>query len=139
MMNLLTIGKVAKQTGVTVATLRFYERRGLLAEPQRTTAGYRQYPADTVKRVLFIQRAKAVGFSLKDIGELLRLRRDPRTSCADIRARAVHKIEEIDRKLVDLEQIRGSLQMLAAQCRDDMALTECPILEALELDARGAD
>lgn len=133
-MTLLTIGKIAKQTGVTVAAVRFYERQGLIAPPRRTPAGYRQYPPDTVKRVLFIRRAKEAGFSLKDIGELLHLRRDPRTSCADIRRRTERKIEEIDQKLADLGQIRRSLEQLVAQCRDDMTLTDCPILEALEPD-----
>ncbi|HSM69056.1 MAG TPA: heavy metal-responsive transcriptional regulator, partial [Xanthomonadales bacterium] len=108
-MNLLSIGQVANATGVTVETLRFYEKKRLLDPPGRTPAGYRQYPPETVKRVLFIQRAKEVGFTLKDVTELLSLREQPGTTCSDIRLRASQKVEEVNRKLADLEHIRAAL------------------------------
>ena len=84
----LTIGRLANASGVGVETIRFYEREGLLPEPPRKRSGYRQYPADAVARVLFIRRAKELGFTLKEITELLKLRVDPDTSCADVRALA---------------------------------------------------
>jgi MerR family mercuric resistance operon transcriptional regulator len=133
-MNPLSIGQVANATGVTVETLRFYEKERLLDPPSRTPAGYRQYPPETVKRVLFIQRAKEVGFTLKDITELLSLREQPGTTCSDIRLRASQKVEEVNRKLADLERIRNALVRMIGKCEGRGDLSECPILEELELE-----
>lgn len=135
-MELLTIGKVANQTGVTVEAVRFYEKQGLIAEPQRTESGYRQYPPDTIKRVHFIQHAKEAGFTLKDIGELLKLRREPGTTCADIKLRTLEKINEVDQKIKDLQKIKESLEQMVLRCSDTGELDECPILETLEFDER---
>jgi MerR family mercuric resistance operon transcriptional regulator len=132
--TLLTIGQVAKQTRVTVETVRFYEKQGLIGTPQRSDAGYRQYPEDTVKRVRFIQNAKDVGFTLKDIAELLALRREPGTSCTDIKLRATRKMEEVDRKIQDLDHIRDALAGLIMTCSGSGAASQCPILEQLEFD-----
>jgi len=133
-MMLLNIGQVAKQTGVTVETVRFYEKHGLIAAPQRSDSGYRQYPPETVKRVQFIQHAKEVGFTLKDIGELLALRREPGTTCTDIKLRATQKIEEVDQKIQDLKRIRDALGRMIMKCSGRGTLSQCPILEELELD-----
>ncbi len=133
-MTVLNIGEIAKRTGVTVETVRFYEKKGLIVTPERSGSGYRQYPADTVKRVRFIQHAKEVGFTLNDIGDLLALRREPGTSCADIKLRATQKIEEVDQKIQDLKRIRDALGRLIMKCSGRRALRECPILEELELD-----
>src|SRR6266852_273541 len=91
-MKPLTIGQVARQAGVGVETVRFYERQGLLEEPSRRESGYRQYPEDVVARLRFIRRAKELGFSLKEIAELIALRLDPATMCSDIKERAEAKI-----------------------------------------------
>lgn len=128
----LTIGQVAHGAGVGVETVRFYEREGLLAEPERSASGYRQYPADAVRRILFIQRAKDLGFSLKEIGELLSLRLDPGTSCADIKAKAEGKLASIDEKLKALQRMKRALTALAATCSGQGATTACPILESLD-------
>jgi MerR family copper efflux transcriptional regulator len=133
-MTFLQIGEIAQKTGVTVETIRFYEKQGLIETPQRSASGYRQYPAETVKRVRFIQRAKEVGFTLKDISELLALRQEPGTSCADIKLRATQKIEEVDQKIQDLKRIREALGRMILKCRGRGALSQCPILEELELD-----
>jgi len=133
-MMLLNIGQVAKQTGVTVETVRFYEKHGLIAAPQRSDSGYRQYPPETVKRVQFIQHAKEVGFTLKDIGELLALRREPGTTCTDIKLHATQKIEEVDQKIQDLKRIRDALGRMIMKCSGRGTLSQCPILEELELD-----
>jgi Hg(II)-responsive transcriptional regulator len=138
-MTLLNIGQIAKQTGVTVETIRFYEKQGLIATPKRSDAGYRQYPSETVKRIHFIQHAKEVGFTLKDIAELLALRQKPGTSCGDIKLRATQKIEEIDQKIQDLKRIREALGRMILKCRGRGALSECPILEELELDESERD
>jgi len=133
-MTFLSIGQIAERTGLTVETVRFYEKKTLINEPQRSPAGYRQYPPETVRRVQFIQNAKNVGFTLKDIGELLALARNPGTSCGDIKQRATQKIEEVDHKIRELQRIHDALGRMITKCdgRDD--LSECPILEELELD-----
>src|SRR6266581_4304729 len=91
--------EVAKQGGVNLETIRYYERRGLLPKPPRTPAGYRTFDAAALRRLRFIKQAQALGFSLKEIKELLALRLDPRASCADVRRRAEAKIADIDEKL----------------------------------------
>jgi MerR family mercuric resistance operon transcriptional regulator len=133
-MTLLGIGQLAKRTGVTVETIRFYEKRGLVAAPQRSDAGYRRYGPETVKRIRFIQRAKELGFTLSDIGELLALRQEPGSGCADIKLRATYKIEQVDQKMADLARIRAALARMILKCTGRGSLSECPILEELELD-----
>jgi Cu(I)-responsive transcriptional regulator len=133
-MKMLNIGQVAKQTGVTVEAIRFYEKQNLIATPQRSQSGYRQYPLETIKRVRFIQHAKDAGFTLKDVGELLALRREPDTSCTDIKLCTLKKIEEVDKKISDLNKIREALSRMIMKCSGRGALSECPILEELELD-----
>ncbi len=131
-MSVFRIGQVAKQAGVSVEAIRFYESRALIPEPPRTASGYRQYPAETIQRVRFIQRAKELGFSLKDIHTLLTLRNDPNTTCADIKAQALKKIVEVDEKTLDLARIRHALTELVAKCDAEADLSECPILDALD-------
>jgi len=128
----LTIGKLANAAGVGVETIRFYEREGLLPKPPRKRSGYRQYPPDAVARVMFIRRAKELGFTLKEITELLELRVDPDKSCADVRALAKAKIVDVERKMADLERIKGALEKLAKACRGKGPTSECPILDAIE-------
>ena len=131
----LTIGQVAKQAGIGVETVRFYEREGLIQEPARLPSGYRQYPPATVQRIRFIRRAKDLGFSLKEISELLSLRVDPDRTCADVRRRARDKISDIDEKLASLTRMKSALERLAAKCRGKGPTAECPILA--EMDGEG--
>lgn len=133
-MTQLSIGQIAKQTDITVETIRFYEKKGLIDTPDRTESGYRQYPEETVKRIRFIQRAKDVGFTLGDIAELLHLRREPGSSCTDIKLRATDKIEEVDQKIQELQKIRDALARMIMKCSGSGALSECPILEELDID-----
>lgn len=130
----LTIGQVAEGAGVGIETIRFYEREGLIPEPPRTPAGYRQYAADTVERLRFIQRAKALGFSLRETQELLALRVGEGTSAADVRARAAEKLGDISARIRDLEAMRESLTGLLSTCPGQGALDGCPILVALTRD-----
>jgi MerR family mercuric resistance operon transcriptional regulator len=131
-MSVIRIGQVAKHAGVTVETIRFYESQALIPEPPRSESGYRQYTSETIQRVRFIQRAKELGFSLKDIHALLTLRNKPGTTCADVKVRALKKITEVDEKIVDLTRIRRALAGLVDQCDGEANLSECPILDALE-------
>lgn len=131
-MNSLTIGKVAQQAGVGVETVRFYEREGVIDEPPRRMSGYRQYPPETVARIRFVRRAKELGFTLKEIKELLLLRASPGSRCADVRQRAQAKIEDIQQRMRDLQKMEKALKRLMTACSGRGPATECPILEALE-------
>lgn len=135
-MRPLTIGHVARRAGVGVETVRFYEREGLLAGPPRTASGYRQYGEDVVARLRFIKRAKALGFTLKEIGELLALRLDPETSCAEIKDRAKAKIDDIQAKIRDLQRMQEALVKPAASCKGDGPTSACPILDALDKEGK---
>ena len=135
-MKPLRIGEVARSAGVGVETVRFYEREGLIEEPPRRESGYRQYHDAVIARLHFIRRAKELGFSLKEIKELLSLRVEPRTSCRDVKRRAEAKIAEIEAKIEDLARIRHSLRRLAAACRGRGPTSECPILDALETESK---
>lgn len=128
----LTSGQVARSAGVNLQTLRYYERRGLLPCPPRRPAGYRQYSSEAVRLVQFVKRAQSLGFTLEQIRELLRLRTEEQASCADVRARARAKVEDIERRLRDLEAIREALKTLIDSCGSDGPARRCPILEALE-------
>ena len=131
-MDELTIGEVAEQAKVHIETLRYYERRGLVATPLRSRANYRLYPEETVRRIRFIKRAQALGFSLTDIKELLSLRAAPEVGCADVRVQAEAKIQDIDDKIVSLSAMKVALSTLVAQCSGEGPLTDCPILASLE-------
>ena len=128
----MKIGELAASAGVHVQTIRYYERRGLLPEPERRPSGYREYGQETLDRLHFIKHAQELGFTLTEIGELLALRLDPNTPAAAVKARAEAKIADIDRKLHDLERIKHALVHLAGHCRGGRSpLGDCPLLDAL--------
>jgi len=130
-MNGLTIGRLAKQVGLGIETVRFYERQGLIKPPPRTDSNYRIYPVEEVGRLKFIKRAKDLGFTLKEIKELLFMQHDPHATKADIKKRTVEKIEDIKKKVRDLSKIQGALEHLAGTCDGHGPLSECPIMDAL--------
>jgi MerR family copper efflux transcriptional regulator len=131
-MDGLTIGEVAERARVHIETLRYNERRGLVATPPRSIANYRLYPEDAVRRVRFIKRAQELGFSLKEIRELLSLRAAPEAGCAEVRAHAEAKIKDIDEKIGSLTAMTRVLTKLVAECSGEGPLTDCPILDTLE-------
>jgi len=128
----LTVGAVARQAEVNVQTVRYYERVGLIPEPGRTAAGYRQYAEDTVRRIRFIKRAQELGFSLREIGELLDLRIDHDTACHAVEEKTRDKIALVDEKIEELRAIRETLNRVVAACRANEPTGECPMLEMLE-------
>lgn len=132
LMETLTIGQVAKLARIGIETVRFYEREGLIAEPPRRDSGYREYPPDVVARLTFIKRAQDLGFSLKEIAELLELRLHPEKPCSEVKERALSKISDIEAKIKDLKRMRGALVQLTESCIEDKRLSECPILDAFE-------
>jgi MerR family mercuric resistance operon transcriptional regulator len=127
----LTIGQVAAQCGVGVETIRFYEREELIVQPSRPESGFRRYPPDTVGRVRFIQRSKALGFSLREIKELLSLRVDSAATCDVVKGRSEAKIADIEKKIRHLQEMKRALVRLTVACRGKRPTSECPILEAL--------
>lgn len=135
-MEQLTSGRLAAQGGVNLQTIRYYERCGLLPKPPRRPSGYRAFPADAVRRVRFIKRAQALGFSLREIRELLALRVGRGTRC-DVRRRAESKLADIDAKLRGLRRMRRALTGLVAACGEDGPVAQCPILEALDAEDVG--
>jgi MerR family transcriptional regulator, mercuric resistance operon regulatory protein len=128
----LTIGRLADEAGVNVETIRYYQRRGLMAEPDKPVNGHRRYAADAVKRVHFIKKAQVLGFTLEEIGSLLEL--DEAHACAETRELASHKLEVIENKLADLKAMRKGLIALLRQCDTGAARGACPIIHALAAD-----
>jgi MerR family transcriptional regulator, copper efflux regulator len=128
----MTIGAVAEAAGVNVATVRYYERRGIIAEPRRTASGYRQYDESAVARIRFIRRAQELGFSLDEIRELLALRVDDPTACGAVESATRAKLEYVESRIQELERLRGILKDLIGSCRARQATSECPVLELLE-------
>ena len=131
-MNVLTAGQLAKKANVKKETVRYYERRGLIPEPERSDSGYRQYSQDAVSRIMFIKRAQELGFSLNEISELLSLRVDNHTTCGDFKNIAEVKISEVEEKIHSLNQIKTALSKLVALCSGEGPTSECPIVEALD-------
>ncbi|MBW2249781.1 MAG: MerR family transcriptional regulator [Deltaproteobacteria bacterium] len=130
-MEKLTIGQLAKKANVNLETIRYYERRGLLPKPPRNKIGHRQYSLEEVKRTEFIKRCQALGFSLKEVSELLSLKVISGTTCGDIKARVETKIADVEKRIVDLEKIREALLRMSSKCTGKGPVGLCPILEEL--------
>lgn len=135
---MLTIGKAASAAGLSVDTIRFYERSGILKPPPRTAGGYRLYRNEDIGRLRFIHRAKALGFSLEEIAQLLLLN-DGGGRRRDVRDIAARRLEELDGKITELTRIRHALYHLVNQCDARGSLNGCPIIEALVGPMAGCD
>jgi MerR family copper efflux transcriptional regulator len=131
-MSSLTIGQVASKAGVNIQTIRYYERRNLLPEPSRGESGYRYYEEETVKHIRFIRNAKELGFSLKEVGELLSLRLDPGGMSAAVKELAKEKLADIEDKIDTLQRMHKALDGLIHTCPGCGPVRECPILDALD-------
>jgi MerR family transcriptional regulator, copper efflux regulator len=131
-MSGLTTGRLAARAGVNVQTIRYYERRGLLPEPERRPSGYRAYTESDVARIRFIRRAQELGFTLEEIRELLSLRTGARENPEDVRERVQGKVASIDERIRDLREIRGALARMADACATHGPSGDCPFLEVLE-------
>lgn len=129
MKSRLTIGKLAEAAGVGVETIRFYQRSGLLPEPERPLSGYREYTIDDAKRIRFIKRAQTLGFSLEDIAGLLKL--DGPQTCSSAHDLALEKLHVVKEKIEALASIRDVLQQLVRQCELKHKRGSCPIIQSL--------
>jgi MerR family mercuric resistance operon transcriptional regulator len=125
-----TIGRVAATAGVNVETIRYYQRRGLLEEPKKPREGYRRYPAEIVKRIHFIKKAQALGFTLQDVAGLLRL--ESAQTCATTREVAAQKLVSIEQKISQLEVMRIVLSQLVSECDRQKKIGPCPIIQTLQ-------
>lgn len=125
----MTIGEAARAAGVSVDTIRYYERRGLIPRARRSSSGYRQYGEDVIRRLRFIQNAQTLGFSLREIKDLLSLRMRPRTRCGDIKRKARAKLEDIEARIRSLQKMRRALKKIEVRCSGRGPLKECPILD----------
>ncbi len=126
----MNIGTAAARSGVPAKTIRYYEEIGLMPPPGRTASGYRAYTDRDVETLKFIQRARSLGFAVKDVADLLALWHDRERASADVRRIAQHHVAEVERKIAELETIRGTLQSLIDCCHGDDR-PDCPILDKL--------
>lgn len=130
----MTRGELARHCSVNAETLRYYEQQRLLPAPERSSSNYRLYSHDHALRIRFIQRTKELGFTLKEIRELLALSTAAGDTCGDVRERAALKAKEINEKIKSLRAIRRTLDQLMEQCSGDGDLDECPILKSFETE-----
>lgn len=128
-MKTLTIGELANQSGTNRVTIRYYEKMGLLPETQRTESGYRYFPESHIQRLHFIKKAKSLGFTLKEIRELLELHDREHRSSKPIRQAVIKKLNIVTKKIDDLQKLQSSLQKLIATCDGDMPVQQCPIMQ----------
>lgn len=127
----MKIGELAHRAGVGVDTVRYYERQGLMPVPARKASGYRLFEAGDVTRLQFVRRAKALGFTLSEIRELLALSGRRQDDMADLKTAVTEKLVDLEAKLAELTRIRDGLKALVASCPGHGALARCPILAAL--------
>lgn len=132
----ITIGRVAKLARVNIQTVRYYERRGILAPDGHRESGYRLYTEEAIRRIRFIKNAQELGFTLDEIGDLLRLRVSHRARCADVRRKAEAKLRQVDEKIATLRSMRHILERLIRTCRKHGTTDACPILGSLEGEKR---
>lgn len=126
------IGEVARLAVVNKETVRYYEKRGLIPEPDRRRSGYRIFTQRHINQIRFIKRAQELGFTLKEIKELLELRLDENSTCSQIKKEAQEKHQDVMKKIEDLQRIKKTLIDLIDSCNEENSKNSCPILEALE-------
>ncbi len=127
----LRTSELAKKAGVNKETIRFYEKKGLLQKPNRTDSGYRQYTQVDFERLIFIKNAKALGFSLSEIKELLAIADGDIYKCCDVRIIAENKIEYIADQIKQLTTLKKTLTKLVKECQTSTTIKNCPIIESL--------
>lgn len=132
----LTVGQLAKSVGVNVQTIRYYERRRLLIPTARKPSGYRLYGDEALKRLRFIKNAQGMGFTLREIADLLNLRVTSTARCGDVQKKALAKLQHVEAKMRDLRALTRALRSLVSACRAGQPTERCPILQTLEKQER---
>ena len=131
-MEQLKVGEIADEVGINVETLRYYEKIKLMPKLKRIESKYRIYNNSDVQRLLFIRRAKELGFTLKEIKELIELKVESSATCGDVKKIAENKLEDVDERIADLIRIKNVLVKLINQCgNEEVSTDECPILEVI--------
>lgn len=130
-MDGLTRSELAKKCGVNIESLRYYEKRQLI-DPSRSQSGYRMYSEEDAAKIGFIKSARNLGFTLKEIGDLMKLRVDKKRSCDSVLVKARKKREEVENKIKDLRSMRKALNQLIGQCEKALPTNDCPILSSFE-------
>ena len=130
-MQSMTIGRLAELSGVNVDTVRYYERQGLIPQPPRSSAGYREYGEADLERLRFIRRSKELGFTLAEIAELLSLTADRESDMEGVKRKAEQRLQQVELKIRELQRVRRGLRELIAACPGHGELNGCPILAAL--------
>mgnify|MGYP005858835363 CR=1 FL=1 len=126
----MTIGTLAREAGVNVETIRFYQRKGLMPEPDRPQGSIRRYGADDLGRVRFIKSAQRLGFSLDEVADLLGL--DDGTQCQQAREQALKKLTDVRSRVADLNRIEAALADLVTRCSAQRGRVRCPLIDALK-------
>ena len=134
----MRIGELAALAGVPTATVRYYERRGLVTEAARTEAGYRQYGPEAARRLRFIKHAQDLGFSLEEIQQMLELRVEDPAACARVEATTREKIQAVRQQLEELQRLERTLQDLLGACEQHRPSEPCPVLAVLSDRANDA-
>lgn len=129
----MNIGEAARASGVPAKTIRYYESIGLIPAATRSESGYRSFAQMDIDTLRFVQRARSLGFSVKDVARLLDLWRDRSRASSDVKLLAIEQIGEIDRKVAELRSMRDTLEHLAEQCHGDHR-PDCPILDGIAGD-----
>ncbi len=128
----MQIGQLAKNVGVTTDTIRYYEKLGVLPRPERSVSRYRSYSQDDVARMQFVLKAKTLGFTLEDIIELMSLSDAHDHDMAQVKDLAQIRLQAVEKKLAQLQQLREALSALVAQCPGEGSTRACPIIQALD-------
>lgn len=131
-MDSMRIGELAQQTGLSIETIRYYEREGLINKPRRSASGYRQFDEQDVRQIEFITQAKELGLTLSEIKKLQEMQGNPEYSSEDVKATIDAKIADMDAKISTWQEIRQTLIQLSHSCQDKTPIDQCPILQALK-------
>jgi MerR family mercuric resistance operon transcriptional regulator len=126
----LSRGTLARHSGVNSETIRYYEKKGLMPDPQRSAGGHRIYDQSHLKRLSFIRRTRALGFTIREVHDLLDLVDSEEYTCADVRDRTIVHLRDVEQKLRDLQKMKRTLDSMVSKC-DGGLVPECPIIDAL--------
>jgi len=136
-MDEMTRGELAKKCGVNIEALRYYEKRKLIASPKRSESGYRLYTEEDAAKIRFIKNAQKLGFTLNEIGELLKLRVREGGCCESVLIQTQKRLNEVETKINSLKSMRTILKQLIEKCKNETATNDCPILASFESTGGG--
>lgn len=128
----MKIGQLADKTGLSIQTIRFYERKALLAAPERTQSNYRSYSEEALKQLLFIKQCRALDMTIEEISLVLETRANPDNSCESVNATIDNHIEDIESRIIELNALQKTLLSFRSACEDDKKVKDCGVLQQLD-------